>query len=364
MILYKNEGSGLCNMDKNKIYCPICNKELIKENGNYKYNCKCYENKKFKYTLQWCENCQKFTSRRGIIKGSKCCRCAVRLQHKTIRETDPEGYAKRQAAATVKANEKMKAKGKGVWGKEQHILAEETKRKRGLDLGNPEFRKKIGCNGGLWAKNLSDEEKNNYYQKLLNNGFSRPNSFKTENNILYYYDKLSRQYVPWEDYKTKFNRKRLTKDIESFINSLKSLDIFQPKNMGPVESYDIDEIVKLYPTFRTQESDSWGGAYNAFEQNLVDNDINWFVYIKFFIDQLGCVKPLVVGKSGSLNVNANGSDVVFSTNINDGPSRRFLIETKGANWDKTQILIIKAKSEQQALFYEWKIANIYGLFES
>lgn len=135
-------------MDKNKIYCSTCNKELIKEeNVNFKCNCKCYEGKRFKYTLQWCEDCQKFTSRRGVSKVSRCCRCIVRLQHKTMRETDPEGYAKRQAAATVKANEKMKAEGKGIWDPEVRKLMEETKRKNGTDLGNQEFRKKIGCNG-------------------------------------------------------------------------------------------------------------------------------------------------------------------------------------------------------------------------
>ena len=193
--------------------------------------------------------------------------------------------------------------------------------------------------------------------------WSKTPNFKTENDILYYYDKSNKQYIPWEDYKAKFNRKRLTKDVESFINSLKSLDIFQPKNMGPVGSYDIDEIIKLYPTFRTQESDNWANARNAFEQSLIEANIDWFVYIKFFIDQLGCIKPLVVGKTGSLNVNSNGSDISFSTDVNDGPARRFLIET-GTVWDKTQVLIIKAKSEQQALFYEWKISDVYGLFES
>ena len=351
-------------MNKNKIYCRECNKELIKDNiDNYMYQCNCYENKRFKYTLQWCENCQKFTSRRGIIKGSKCCRCAVKLQHKTMKETDPEGYAKKQAAATIKANEKMKAEGKGVWNPETHKLIEETKRKNGTSLGNPEFRKKIGCNGGLWAKDLNEEERKNYYQKLLNSGFSKPKSFKYEKGILYYYDQSNRQYVPWEEYKSKFNRKRLTRDIKSFITSLKSLDIFQPKNMGPVGSYDIDEIIKIYPTFRTQDSDDWSNARNAFEQSLVDSGIGWFCYVKFFIDQLGCIKPLVVGKSGSLNVNATGSDVSFSEDPNDGPARRFLTESNLV-WDKTKILIIKAESEQQALFYEWKISYVYGLFGS
>lgn len=211
-------------------------------------------------------------------------------------------------------------------------------------------------------KNMSDEEREKEIQRLRSIGFTP--SFKEENDILYYYNKATKQYVPWDDYKAKFNRKRLTKDIESFINSLKSLDIFQPKNMGPVGTYDLDEIIKLYPTFRTQESDNWEGARNAFEQNLVENNIGWFVYVKFFIDPSGRIKPLVVGKSGSLNVNTNGSDVIFSTDISHGPARRFLIETKGARWDKTQILIIKAKSEKQALFYENKIANVYVLFES
>ena len=413
-----------------------------------------------------------------------------------MKETDPEGYAKRQSTATIKANEKMKAEDKGVWSPQVHKLMEETKRKNGTDLGNQEFRKKIGCNGnpmevqeklknqklgiysdhclelktkrfidywqteewknadkirkqeivknqwtfeskiecnkiceGLndnlncnksclkniygWCKEKQIEisgvnkpnfiVKNNirYYKgkplenicnNLLNGkenidnypGFSirfgrvcyhgidvlndekillNNSNFTEQNNIIYYYDKSNKQYIPWEDYKTKFNRKRLTKDVESFISSLKSLDIFQPKNMGPVGSYDINDIIKLYSTFRTQDSIDWAGSKSAFEQSLVENSINWFTYIKFYIDRKDKIKPLVVGKSGSLNVNANGSDVSFSTDENDGPARRFLIESSAA-WDKTQILIIKAKSEQQALFYEWKISDIYGLFES
>lgn len=351
-------------MDKDKIYCRECNKELIKDNiYNYMYQCNCYENKRFKYTLQWCEKCQKFTSRRGTIKESKCCRCAVSLQHKTMKETDPEGYSKRQAAATVKANEKMKAEGKGVWNPETHKLMGETKRKNGTDLGNKEFRKKIGCNGGLWAKDLNEEERKNYYQKLLNSGFSRQPSFKEENGIKYYYDKSINQYIPWEEYKIKFNRKRLTIDIQTFINNIKSLDIFQPKNMGPVGSYDMNEIIKLYPTFRSQDSNSLEGSRQAFEQSLVENGVNWFSYVKFYIDNKKRIRPLVIGKSGSLNVNSGGSDVSFSTDENDGPARKFLMD-ECATWDKTQILIIKAKSEQQALYYEWYISQTFNLFES
>lgn len=415
-------------MDKNKAYCPECQKEMNWNNllQRFEYNCDCYNNRKFNYILLYCEKCNKFTSRRGIVKGSLCCRCAVILQHKIMKENDPEGYSKRQANATKYANEKMKIEGKGVWGKEQHIKSEVTKRKNGTDLGNKEFREKIGCNGnpqeiidhqkklgiGIFRndirnnhkpgncvkcgkfcehrnafgigiecdclnKQLIKEKEPKFCEKCQkvtpHNGNAclvcHPeskcigiSSFKTENNILYYYDKSTKSYIPWEDYKNKFNRKRLTKDLESFINSLKSLDIFQPKQMGPVGSYDLNDVIQVVPTFRTQDSKNWEGARIAFEQYLIDNKIDWFTYIKLYIKNNN-IRPLVVGKSGSLNVNNSGSDISFSTDINDGPARRFLYDIN-ASWDKTRILIIKAKSEQQALYYEYKISNIYNLFES
>lgn len=351
-------------LNKNKAYCPICNEELSfnEKEQIYKYNCNCYENKRFNYILAWCDKCKKFTQRRGLIV-NKCNRCAVIAQHKTMKKQDPEGYAKRQAAATVKANEKMKAEGKGVWSNEQHIIAEKTKIKNGTSLSNQEFRKKIGCNGGLWAKNLTKDEKKKYYNKLLDNGFSRPSSFKTENNTLLYYDKSIKQYIPWETYKSKFNRKRITMDIKIFINNVKSLDIFKPKNMGPIDSYNLNDIIKIYSTFREQNSDSWEGKRSAFEQSLVENKVYWFAYVKFYIDTKNRIRPLVVGKSGSLNVNSNGSDINFSEDKNHGPARLFLND-ENTHWDKTQILIIKAKSEKQALYYEWYIANYFNLFES
>lgn len=208
---------------------------------------------------------------------------------------------------------------------------------------------------------MSTEDREKEIKRLNSIGF-KP-SFKTKNNILYYYDKSINDYIHWEDYKKKFNSKRLTRDIENFIINIKNLDIFHPKNMGPIGSYDIDDIVQLVPTFRNQDSQDWTGTRNAFEQNLVYLGIEWFTYIKFYINKNGTIRPLVVGKSGSSLVNSNGSDVNFSGNIEDVPARRFLIETKTI-WDKTQILTIKAKSKKQALFYEWKISEVYGLFES
>lgn len=55
-----------------------------------------------------------------------------------------------------------------------------------------------------------------------------------------------------------------------------------------------------------------------------------------------------------MNVNTFGSDVGFSESKSHGPARQFLQESEGCSWDKTQILIIKAKSEKQALFFEYK----------
>ena len=173
-------------MDKNKIYCPICNEELTKEeNGNYQYNCNCYENKR-KYTLQWCDECQKFTSRQGIREEAKCCRCVVRLQHKNMREADPESYSKRQSAASIKAHKFMKENNIGIYSEEGRALSEKTKRENGfyerLKEANTKWRRehpeevrRIASIGGkALAKknreNFSDDDwmewlKNHYKQK-------------------------------------------------------------------------------------------------------------------------------------------------------------------------------------------------------
>lgn len=170
-------------------------------------------------------------------------------------------------------------------------------------------------------------------------------NFLTKNDgLLYFLDRTINKYVYWEDYKTKFKNVNLEID---FVNKIK----FQYPNAF------------IQPTFRTQDSDSWNGAKAAFEQNLLEQDINWFTYIKFYINTDGDVKPLVVGKSGSLNVNIKGSDVSFSTDINDGPARRFLIEI-GMVWDKTKILIIPCKNENEAFKIEKEIAINFNLFES
>lgn len=420
-------------MNKEKVYCPICHKELIFDDkeGSYIFTCHCYDEKRFKYLLAYCSKCKKFTARRGTRKINKCNRCAVILQHKVMLEQDPEGYLERQANAVKKANEKMKAQGKGVWSKEQHIKAEATKRRNGTDLGNKNFREKIGCNGnpieiiqkqkelgiGIFRTNIRNNHKpgnctkcGNYCKhrnafgigmecgclaklgtifqpnfitkdnvrfykglpveelsekilsreldisdypgfnirfgrvfyktediitgeiKLLNNS-----NFVEEKNVLYFLDKSTNSYVSWSDYKSRFK----TKNID----------------------WKLPEGFMLIPTFREQDSSSWEGARGAFEQSLVDLNIRWFVYIKFYISADNQVLPLVIGKSGSLLVNSSGSDLSFSTDTDDGPARCFLAD-EDLDWCKTQIAILKCDDEITAYEQECRLAADYNLFES
>lgn len=117
------------------------------------------------------------------------------------------------------------------------------------------------------------------------------------------------------------------------------------------------------PTFRDQNSDNWSGSKSAFEQQLIDMCIKWFVYIKFYITNEGQLKPLVVGKSGSFLVNNSGSDISFSENVKDGPARRFLAE-EGLHWCKTQVAILSCETEQEAYLVERQLQDQYGLFGS
>ena len=161
-------------------------------------------------------------------------------------------------------------------------------------------------------------------------------NFITKDNVSYYYDQSTNDYIPWEEYKKKF----ITKKV----------------NVLP------DEF-ELVPTFRTQDSEDWNGSKRAFEQNLVDEGIGWFIYVKFYINRTGEIKPLVCGKTGSLNVNTVGTDVIFDYDINSGPARKFLIE-EGLEWDKTQIAILRCKSEEEAYENENYYINKLDLFQS
>ena len=199
---------------------------------------------------------------------------------------------------------------------------------RQLDAGEIEIPPGFSKRFGEW-----------YYktENILTGEITKLNGslFEERNNVLYYYDKSedTQDYILWESFKSKFS----TYNID----------------------FELPEGFKMYTTFRTQESKDWTGAREAFEQSLIEAEIAWFTYIKFDINN----KPLVVGKSGSLLVNDSGSDVSFSTDINDGPARRFLKENN-LDWCKTQIAICPCKTEQEAFSLESKIMKNYSLFGS
>lgn len=64
-------------------------------------------------------------------------------------------------------------------------------------------------------------------------------------------------------------------------------------------------------------------------------------------------------------MNSSGSDVSFSMNEDDGPARRFLIESNGAyDWYRTHIAICKCDKGVEAYEMESKIEEQFHLFQS
>lgn len=117
------------------------------------------------------------------------------------------------------------------------------------------------------------------------------------------------------------------------------------------------EIVHIF-------SDEGYVSGGAFERYLVDAGIGWFAYVKFYVDRMdGQVKPLVVGKSGSLLVNSTGSDLNFSMDVNHCPARRFLHETGNVWYDKA-VLIIRNGSEDEVYQVESELMEELNIFGS
>ena len=170
-------------------------------------------------------------------------------------------------------------------------------------------------------------------------------NFEERDNILYFLDKSIGKYVPWEDYKKKFEQEKFKH--HDFI-----LDDISFKYGG-----------EFLPTFITKDSPENCG-HAAFDQLLKEKNIGWFVYIKLFRrTDISEIHPLVVGKSGSLLVNASGCDLSFSKDIEHGPSRLFLFEN---NYDYfyDKVWVIPVNSEAEAYNLEEKIQIEFDLFGS
>ena len=184
----------------------------------------------------------------------------------------------------------------------------------------------------------------------------KPVFIKKENQLLIL---LNNVYIPWEFYKKQFNNK-----AKSFSGVKTALDSINKI----ISNYSNEEklFFELIPTYRKQNDvNAWeNGSKQIFEQSLTDESIKWFVYIKLIITQDEQIIPIVVGKSGSLLVNNNGSDLNFSLREKDGPSRKLIKESNGyLDWYREEILILSLSNEKEAYKIE-KYLHSYGLLSS
>ena len=160
-----------------------------------------------------------------------------------------------------------------------------------------------------------------------------------------YDDKLFYHNIDWEEYK---------------------------KNFKQLDNYH-DEIIDKYgfvmePTFRTQDSMSWGESSGAFERYLLDKGYTHIVYIKYYIDRDGNIKPIVCGITGSYNVNLSGTDIDFGyydagRSEYATPARKFLSD-EGFAWYKEHVAILNVNTRKEAEELEMYLQNEYKLFGS
>lgn len=165
-----------------------------------------------------------------------------------------------------------------------------------------------------------------------------------------YYSKINKNYICWSCYRERFIRKRNLRSLEIFEPKLISLGIFR------------QEQNKILVADTLRKNGKWESKIK-FEQLLIDLELDYFTYIKFYRVSELISRPLVVGETGSLNVNLSGSDISFSKDVKHGPARIFLKEGN-FDWDDSKLLIIKAQSKNQAKFFEHRISETFGLFNS
>lgn len=237
-----------------------------------------------------------------------------------------------------------------------HIYYDRKEKKILNKFGEKELNKfKKSENKCIWCKRIyrkSNAENSKYFcslkcENLYNNEkyqvFKHNNVCKKHKNTI-----LTYKNECWGCYKEKIRNEK--------IRSIKKLLITNYLSLNLIYGFEI------IPTFRNS-TNSWSGDKPAFEQSLIDKKVGWFVYIKFYVDKNNKIRPIVVGKSGSLKVNASGSDLNFSLNNEDGPSRRF-INSSNSNWCYDFIMIRRVRTEKKAYNLERKIMNKYGFFGS
>ena len=331
------------HLDKVKVYCPKCFKECTREsNGYYMYDCHCWGELKYPYTLRWCDACNKWTKRRGGLPITKCYGCQSREQAR-VYGSNLIPLARSAAGAETRRKN-------GIKCLQKHWAAAEWKML---------YLKKMKDAGGIWCEKKFCE-KCGSVQQFMYGKYCRSHDKEHCGNVDLFLQKkiieaedgriLYMQgdgiLVDWEEYKRKFVAEQ-------------NCDI-------------LDDIpgASIVSTFREQGSDDWAGARIAFERSLVDMGLEYFAYVKFYIGHDGSVKPLVAGKTGSKLANIKGSDLDFGdwngqdVDDSNNTTARHLLFEDGLHWDKTKILIVPCDSEDEALSMEKYLQDTYNLFKS
>ncbi len=153
------------------------------------------------------------------------------------------------------------------------------------------------------------------------------------------------------------------KDKETFRISMEDI-------IKELENSEYKEKYKIYDTYLEQGDDRWRRGYKSkFQQLLVDDNLMFFAYIKFYIDD-GKKYALVAGKSGSYTVNnSSGCDLGFNLYPHKGPAKKWLCDN-GKQWYQTKFLVIATNAEEkeksciEALIIEKYLVHIFGLLES
>lgn len=133
-----------------------------------------------------------------------------------------------------------------------------------------------------------------------------------------------------------------------------------------IEKDLLTEKVEYYvvDTCLGQNEDRWRrGEKSKFQQNLCNLGLEYFAYIKFYLEGYNKI-AIVVGKSGSKLVNkSQGCDLSFSVKATDGAARKWLLNNQ-RQWCQTKILVVPAKCQREAYAIESELAGRYSLLGS
>lgn len=405
------EVQNIPNLDKSKVYCYVCFKEdkenELKLNNDYYEKCNVGHNMKFTYRYNnkletWGCYCGTSLNALSVSERQKSA-IKTQIENGTLNFLNPDI----QNQTGISLSKHIESIGSENWGlgkKEIHqktidgqiknktfnmmnkeVVLKMHKRFKEMKIGiysvknqellkskdfhikiaKTQLKNRVAIYSKESIKNSHSIENNKNRLKIaIENGNmvvglsflikENPLCEKHKNEEFKYYDKTVKSYICWNCFKEKWikNQFDLSNDLNGgFINKIK---------IKYKDSF-------IQTTFRDQDSVDWKGVKFAFEQSLIDKNVAWFTYIKFYINKENNIYPLVVGKTGSKFVNDYGTDLNFSEylddGINNGTGRKFLKEMN-FQWCKTYILVIPCNSEKEALEIEREIVKKYSLFES